>query len=110
MKARIEKKLSKKISEMMPNYYGDAWQDSHDEPSELACDQSSCVSGVMRIGGGVDFWGEGQDDYSVWDDFKVNWPYCFDFKYDENTYYPDTTGFKDTTINKFKLIRGKGAL
>lgn len=75
MKARIEKKLCKKIAEILPRkYYGDAWLDK-DEPSELAYKQGSRVSGILCIGGGVDCWGEGQDGYTVLKSFiqVVDW-------------------------------------
>ena len=74
MKARIEKKLCKKLAEILPsNFYSHAWTDG--EVTERAWAQGSRVSGLLYIGGGVDYWGEGEDEYSVLEDFKThhNW-------------------------------------
>jgi hypothetical protein len=74
MKARIEKKLCKKIVEILPdNFYSHSWADN--EVSELAENQNTRVSGVLYIGGGVDYWGEGEDEYTVLYDFAMhfNW-------------------------------------
>lgn len=74
MKARIEKKLCKKIAEILPyEFYGRAWTDG--EVTELAFNQGSRVSSILYVGGGVDYWGEGEDEYTVLEDFKshVDW-------------------------------------
>ena len=71
MKARIEKKLSKKISEIVPKIYKDAWVD--DEITELAWKQRARVSHIVSIGGELDCWGEGQDYCSVLVDFRRNY-------------------------------------
>ena len=111
MKARIEKKLSKKAVEIAPNIFrGDwcAWICS-DETTELAYKQGSCVSNVYYIGGGVDYWGEGEDAYTVWEWVCSNWFYLGGFPpYPEGhefAYHPDTDGFKSTTRNLLNLLR-----
>lgn len=45
MKARIEKKLSKRLVEIAPSLFPDAWRD--EEFSELAHDQRTSVSHVL---------------------------------------------------------------
>lgn len=112
MKARIEKKLSKRIAEILPyKFYGNAWA-CNDEPSELAYEQGTAVSGVLYIGGGVNYWGEGEDAYTVLEDFIMH----FDFhepiynpypKGHELEHYPQPTGKRPTgkyLINCAKLI------
>lgn len=110
MKARIEKKLSKRLVEIAPTIFEHAWLDK-DEPSKLACEQRSCVSHVWSIGGEVDYWGEGTDWYTLWD----SWTGCRDYSWwwhggfpafphgHEFEGWPDTTGFKPTTQNLLKL-------
>ncbi len=74
MKARIEKKLSKKISEILPLMYKDSWID--EDITELSFKQGVRVSHIVSVGGGVDYWGEGQDYESVFDDFKSSYQWC----------------------------------
>ena len=108
MKARIEKKLSKKIALLAPDEFEDAWVDKG--PSELAYEQKSRVKNLLRMGGGTDYWGEGEEDYSAWGWFRQGWFWRGDFKaYPEGHEfqgYPNTEGFKPTTINLLKLAKG----
>ena len=73
MKARIEKKLSKKLVQILPEIFKHAWVDSN--VSEKAWSQGSRVSNMYFVGGGVDYWGEGEDEYTVIEDFisHYNW-------------------------------------
>lgn len=106
MKARIEKKLSKRLFQLHPGHYRRAWIDK-DEPSELAYKQRTRVSHVWSVGGGTDYWGEGQDAYTVWTDWKLNW--CWHGPFEafpeghEFECYPDTGSFRPTTRNLLKL-------
>lgn len=78
MKARQLKKLSKRIAEILPFIYSDAWVER--EVMESAWEQGTRVSHELRIGGELDCWGEGTDDYSVYRDFKLNvdeWAYPY---------------------------------
>lgn len=106
MKARIEKKLSKRLVEIAPSIFRSAWVDKY-EPSELAYEQRTRVSHVWCVGGGTDYWGEGQDAYTVWEDWKSNWsrhgPLESFPEGHEFGCYPDTAGFKPTTMNLLKL-------
>ena len=106
MKARIEKKLSKRLGVIYPSGYGKAWLDS-DEPSELAYEQRTRVSHIPSVGGGTDYWGEGQDAYTTWQDWKMNWEWSGPFEpYPEghqHQCYPNTEGFRPTTRNLLKL-------
>lgn len=106
MKARIEKKLSKRLVQLHPALYRRAWIDK-DEPSELAYEQRTRVSHVLSIGGGTDYWGEGQDAHTVWADWKSCWPWHGPFdsfpEGHEFECYPDTEGFKPTTRNLLRL-------
>jgi len=121
MKARIEKKLSKRLVEIAPSLFPGAWLDK-DEPSELACEQRTCVSHIWSIGGGIDYWGEGTDSFTLWDAWaggrQHGWCWAGDFPVfphgHELAGYPDTTGFKPTTQNLLKLAsqceaRSKGS-
>lgn len=86
MKARIEKKLSKRLVEIAPIIFAEAWQESSDEPTELAYKQGSRVSGLMCVGVGLDYWGEGQDAYSCWEWWSGAFGYYGDFPCDEEGY------------------------
>lgn len=105
MKARVEKKLSKRLVGLYPGLYGKAWRD--DEPSELAYEQRSSVRHVLSVGGGLDYWGEGQDAYTCWADWAMNWPWHGPFEaYPEghqHQFFPNTEGFKPTTRNLLAL-------
>jgi len=63
MKARIQKKLCKRLLEIAPSHYEDAWLDKG-EPSDLAYEQSTRVSHIWSVGGGVDSFGEGCEAYT----------------------------------------------
>ena len=71
MKARIEKKLSKKIASILPVMYKDSWVD--DEISERSWSQGARVSHILSVGGELDCWGEGQDYCSVFEDFSIHY-------------------------------------
>jgi len=106
MKARIEKKLSRRLVEIAPSVLIGVWIDK-DEPSELAYKQRTRVSHVWSVGGGTDYWGEGQDAYTVWVDWKSNWFWHGPFEAHPEGHefegYPDTGSFKPTTQNLLKL-------
>jgi len=105
MKARIEKKLSKRLVQLHPTLYRRARVD--DDRSELAYEQRTSVSHCLSVGGGTDYWGEGQDAYTVWADWKSSWPWHGPFdsfpEGHEFECYPDTGGFRSTTKNLLKL-------
>lgn len=106
MKARIEKKLSKRLVQLHPAVYRRAWIDKG-EPSELAYSQRSRVSHALSVGGGTDYWGDSQDAYTVWADWQMNW--CWHGPFEEYPHghnlarYPNTEGFRPTTRNLLKL-------
>lgn len=106
MNARIEKKLSKRMVQLFPNLMRDAWV-LDDECSERAYKQGSSITHCYHVGGGIDYWGEGQDSHSVWEWWSTNWCWfgCFpEFPSGHRfAHYPDTTGFKATVKNLFKL-------
>ena len=105
MKARIEKKLSKRLVQSHPALYRKAWRD--DEHSELAYDQKSNARHCLSVGGGTDYWGDGMDAYTTWADWKMNWPFHGPFEEyphgHDLAHYPNTEGFKPTTQNLLKL-------
>ena len=68
MKARIIKKLSKKLSLILPKEYKASWVDN--SVMEESWEQGSMVSNCTMIGGGLDYWGEGTDHYTVLYDFR----------------------------------------
>ena len=89
MKARIIKKLSKKIKSILPKEYERVWV--NDEVMEESWSQGSKVSHCHMIGGECDEWGEGTDYYSVLHDFKYNfleWQGLWGF-YDETSRWED---------------------
>lgn len=107
MKARIIKKLSKKLVEASSKIFKDAWV--CDEIIEEAWNQGSRVSHVWHVGGGVDYWGEGEDAYTALEYMQMNWYYFGNFpqyKHDHEYYgYPDTGNFKPTSRNLLKLAK-----
>jgi hypothetical protein len=109
MKARIEKKLSKKIALLAPEAFKDSWIDR--DASVLAYKQGSRVSNILCMGGGADYWGEGQEEYTAWEWFKDIWPFAIRFEAHpaghEHAGYPNIDGFKPTTINLLKLARNR---
>ncbi|CAI8718083.1 hypothetical protein EMIT051CA3_110093 [Pseudomonas chlororaphis] len=73
MKARIEKKLSKRLVQLYPSNFGSAWVDDG-EPSVLAYEQNTRVSHVLSVGGGTDWQGDGEDAFTVWVEWCQTWP------------------------------------
>lgn len=108
MKARIEKKLCKRLVQIAPTLFRHAWIDDG-EPSELAYAQGTRVSNLYCLGGGVDYWGDGEDAYTTWESWRMNWEWHGDFEpYPEGhqcAHYPNTTGFKPTTRNLLLLAK-----
>lgn len=108
MKARIEKKLSKKLVMIAPKLFNVAWVYSG-EPSELAYEQGSCVSDIWHIGGGLDYWGEGQDAYTAWQWWLDNfmWHGTFPPYPDGHEFegHPDLSRFKQETRSLLKLAK-----
>lgn len=106
MNARIEKKLSKRLAQWCPNLFEKAWV-LNDDVSELAYEQGSHITHCYHVGGGVDYWGEGQDAYSVWEHWSNQWPWIGDFPSypagHELEHYPDISGFRPTTKNLINL-------
>ena len=106
MNARIEKKLSKRLAQWCPNLFKDAWI-LDDEVSELAYTQGSKITHCYHVGGELDYWGEGQDAFSVWEYWLATWDWQGDFPNypagHEFEHYPDTSGFKPTTKNLINL-------
>lgn len=105
MKARIEKKLSKRLFQLYPSLYGRAWID--DDHSELAYEQKSCVRHCPSVGGGTDYWGDGEEAYTVWASWLDMWPWHGPFEaypHDhEHAMFPNTEGFRPTTRNLLRL-------
>lgn len=127
MKPRIEKKLSKRLLQISPSLFEDAWIDNewehwtkhyahNDEtltPRQIRenLQQRVSVNHVPSVGGGVDYWGEGQDAYTLWEawtgyshwawEWHGNFP---DYPEDHEFHgYPDTSSFRPTTRNLLKL-------
>lgn len=106
MKARIEKKLSKRVAELAPSVFQGVWLDK-DEPSDLAYTQGSRVKNLVSVGGGTDYFGDGMDAYTAWEWWRMNWEWHGDFQpYPEEHQhhgYPDVSGFRASTKNLLKL-------
>lgn len=107
MNPRIEKKLSKRLVQLCPTLFSGAWK--CDSPSELADDRSSNISHCYHVGGGVDYWGEGCDAYSVWFHWLMIWPWHAEFDtYPEGhqlEHYPNTERFNPTAKNLIALAK-----
>lgn len=105
MKARVEKKLCKRLVQIAPTLFNCHWVD--EEPSPLAYQQGTRVSHIPSIGGEADYWGEGTDYYNVWDWWRINWMWHGYFKTHPGGHthegYPDTDGFRPTTRNLLRL-------
>lgn len=80
MKPRIEKKLSKKLAVIMAGYCGAVWIDNEVDlhrlhfkprdqltPKQERENREQCVrvNHIPSVGGGLDYWGEGEDWYTV---------------------------------------------
>lgn len=102
MKARIEKKLCKKIANILPyQFYGKAWTDG--EITELALSQGSRVSSILYVGGGVACWGEGEDEYTVLEDFKGH----YDWHKPIYNPYPEGHKYEGMPKPRKKRLTGK---
>ena len=108
MKARIEKKLSKKVTQLAPKMFKDAWVDTY-YISELAYEQGSRVRRVLYMGGGTDYWGEANEAYTAWEWFLDSYmwqghfkPYPTGHEFED---YPNTDEFKKTTINLLRFAK-----
>jgi hypothetical protein len=93
MKPRIEKKLSKRLVQIAPEMFKDAWKDKE---SHIYC-----------MGGGLDYWGEALETYTAWEWLINNYEWLGDFTtYPEGHElegYPVISKFKATTRNLLKL-------
>lgn len=109
MKPRIEKKLSKRLLQLAPSLFNDSWVDR--ERMESAWDYGVCVSHCYCVGGALDYWGEGQDAYTLWAAWTGcgvwawEWHGLFESYPDghEHHGYPGTKGFKPTTRNLLQM-------
>lgn len=110
MKARVIKKLSKKLVESAPKLFRGAWVDS--EIMVEAWEQGSSVSHVWSMGGGVDYWGEGEDTQTALQCIQSCWFWLGDFPCYEDGHkfegYPNTGKFKPTGKNLLALARKAG--
>ena len=106
MKARILKKVCKRLKKLAPKLFLDAWL--CDEVMELSWEQGSKVKNHWRVGGACDEWGEGTDDHDLLEWVKMGYYFYGDFPpYPEGhefEYMPDTGNFKPTTRNLLKLV------
>lgn len=108
MKARIEKKLSKKILHILPELFNSPWINSY-EPSNLAFEQGSRVSGVWSVGGELDYWGEGTEVYTCYEWFLSFYSWLGDFPNypdgHELEFFPDIGNFRPTGKNLLNLAK-----
>lgn len=127
MNPRIEKKVSKRLVQLAPKLFKDAWVDNEverfpkhyehrlnrkltaHERKENTLANKCRVNHVLCVGGGLDYWGEGQDWYSCFKWLKLNYEWLGNFpsspKGHQYQGYPDTGKFKPTTINLMNLVR-----
>ena len=104
MKARIIKKLSKKLKVMLPKEYFKSWVNT--DVMEQSWEQGSKISHCFNIGGELDEWGEGTDHYTVIHDFKYNfleWQGLWGF-YDEASRWEDMPKGAPYRLTGQKLI------
>ena len=92
---RQNKKLSKKLKEVSPELFRDAWM----------CEETN----TWCMGGGVDYWGEGQDEYTCLEFLKLNYEWLGDFDtYPEGHKWeclPDISDFKPTFRSLLRLVK-----
>ena len=130
MNPRIEKKVSKRLVKIAPKLFKGAWIDNDKEwwdtlyEHQLKRPLRKCekqantrnnrckVNHIFSVGGGIDYWGEGEDWYSCFEWLQNNWPWIGKFEsYPEGHEfhgYPNTGNFKPTTRNLSKLAREHG--
>ncbi|WP_028627707.1 hypothetical protein [Metapseudomonas resinovorans] len=107
MKARILKKLSKRVVELAPKLFRDAWVDSYG-PHPLAEKQGTRVSHMLSVGGEYDSWsGDCNEVYAAWEWWLMSWEWFGPFSpYPEGHKWegmPNTDGFRRTTRNLLEL-------
>ena len=108
MKARIEKKLSKRLVEIAPTLFKGAWVDN--EVMDSADRTRTSVSHCWRVGGELDYWGEATDAFSAWDWWLSN---CYWISSRFPIYpkghrfegLPNTEGFKFSASNLLALAQ-----
>lgn len=88
MKRRIEKKLSKRIAQILPDHYSHSWK----------CEYTQMIC----VGGEVNYWGEGQDEYSVYEEFRMNYPWFALWGF-----YPEGHRFEHYPVHDKKRATGK---
>lgn len=105
MKARIEKKLSKRLTEVAPVLLSGWWVD--EETTYRAYRQGTSVSHIRSVGGGQDYWGECYDGDTAWEWWLTQWMWHGHFPTyphgHRREYYPNTAGFRPTTRNLLRL-------
>ncbi len=101
MKARIIKKLSKKLKRQLPEMFKDSWVDK--EVMDDSYDQGSRVSHCLMIGGELDYWGEGTEYCNCLLHFKDSVVWIL-----ELPVYPEGHEFEDhPNTDKLKRFTGK---
>lgn len=124
MKPRIEKKLSKRLFQLAPKLFSDAWIDNECDPRTKHFkhqnngtltprqirenwQQRVSVNHIPSIGGELDYWGEGTDWYTLWSWWKSNWEWHGDFEpYPDDHRFcglPNVEGFRPTTRNLLRI-------
>ncbi len=111
MKARIEKKVSKALKIVAPVLFNDSWVDA--AISERSFLEGNSIANCERIGGELDCWGEGTDDYSLIEFMQLNYymfgnfpPYPQGHEFEGMPDVPKS--FKPTTINLIKIAKAFG--
>lgn len=110
MKARIEKKLSKRLVQLMPKKFQRAWIDHQVMASSW--DQGVRVSHCYSVGGEYcSYLGDCADTFTVWEWWTMNWFWIGPFELypagHELEHYPNTEGFRPTTRNLLRLAGGE---
>lgn len=107
MKARIEKKLSKRLWETAPLLFPKAWKCGVDG-MESSFFERTGMAGCWCAGGEYNSWsGDCDDDRTLWSEWRRDWHWVGDFKpFNDGSRlcgWPDTTGFRPTTPNLLRL-------
>lgn len=76
MNPRQEKKLSKRICQILPHVFRYAWVD--DERMESSWIRGVSTSHCLCIGGEPDYWGEASESYTCWKIWVDNWQFFID--------------------------------
>lgn len=111
MKARILKKVCKRLKQVAPRLFEDSWIDS--EICTESWRQGSAIRNIHSIGGETDEWGEGTDQYTLVEFMVSNFIWIGDFdSYPEGHHWEGLPnppkGYKLTVVKMVAIAKAHG--